>query len=1035
MKISNFAVNKPVTISMIMLIIIVLGGMFFTQLGLDMLPDIEYPIVSVVTTYSSVAAEDIEEVITKPIEDSVSTVKDVKSIKSFSQEGLSAVMIEFNWGTNLDFAAQDVRDKVGMIEDYLPTDASKPLVVKVDIGAMPVLAYGVTSISIDTLELKELLEDNIKEKLERLDGVASVELRGGQQREILVKINKPILESYSLTLNQVTQILRGENINLSGGFIEAAGEEFSLRTVGEYKNLEEIENTVLVVRGDKPIYLKDVAEVIDTHKELRGYGRTNKQDSILLIINKQSGANTTQVADTIKKELPKIKEYLPGDVDFALAMDQSHMIKTSTNSVTNSAIIGGLLAAVLIYIFLRNWRPTLTIFLAIPLSLIATFIPMRLVGYTLNLMTLGGLALGIGMLVDNAVVVIENIYRHLEEGKDRKTAAEIGASEVGMAITASTFTTIAVFFPMALGEGIAGQLSRGLALTIVFALASSLFVALTLVPMMASKIFKKRTAEEYRKTSGEASFERVQRFYKKVITWALNHRMITILITVGLLLATIASIPLIGTEFMPTSDQSMMIVQVSMPVGTSLEETNSAVGILEEKIVGLDSLISATTFIGMTEASSQGVAMGFGGGGVNEAQIMMRLKDKKERSMSSEQIQEYIRKNTPKIKGIEVSFMDMSAALMGGGNTPVVINVFGKDLDELKKITEDIARKISTIEGVRDIDTTFSQSKPELVIKIDREKASHLGLTIGQIGSAVRNSMQGVVATQLRQGGEETDIRVRYDEIYRNNLEQIQNLTITTPVGMMVPLKQVALIEEAVGPVKIDREDRSRLVAVTASVLDRDVGSVISDIKEKLKDLQLPPGYFFEYAGSYEQMQDTFKTLGLALLLAIVLVYMVMASQFESLIDPFVVMFELPLAFIGVGLALLITGQNLSLPSMMGVIMLAGIVVNNAIVLIDYVNQLQKRGMEKHQALIQAGLTRLRPILITSATTVLAMIPMALARGEGSEMMRPMAIAVIGGLTVATVLTLVVIPVIYSIVERISYKTSKQLGNVLNREK
>jgi len=483
---------------------------------------------------------------------------------------------------------------------------------------------------------------------------------------------------------------------------------------------------------------------------------------------------------------------------------------------------------------------------------------------------------------------------------------------------------------------------------------------------------------------------------------------------------------------MPTSDQSMMIVQVKMPVGTSLKETNMAVSLLEEKIVGLDSLISATTFVGLSEGTSQGVALGFGGGGVNEAQIMMRLKDKKDRQMSSVQIQEYIRKNTPKIKGMEVSFMDMSAIMMGGGNAPVVINVFGKDLTKLKEITDGIAQKIATIEGVRDVDTTLSQSKPELVIKIDREKASHLGLTIGQIGSTVRSSMQGVVATQLRQGGEETDIRVRYDEVYRDNLERVKNLTIVLPTGMMIPLKQVAFIDKAEGPVKIDRDDRSRVVAVTANVLDRDVGSVIGDIKEELKNEQFPAGYFIKYAGSYEQMQDTFKTLGLALLLAILLVYMIMASQFESLVDPFVVMFELPLAFIGVSIALLITRQNLSLPSIMGVIMLSGIVVNNAIVLIDYVNQLRKRGIEKHEALIQAGLTRLRPILITSATTVLAMIPMALAKGEGSEMMRPMAIAVIGGLTMATILTLIVMPVIYSIVERISYYTEKHVSNIIN---
>ncbi len=1035
MKLAHFSVNKPVTILMITLIVVVMGGMFFSRLGLDMLPDIEYPVVSVITTYQGVASEDIENVLTKPIEDAVATVKDVKSVKSFSQEGMSAVMIEFNWGTNIDFAAQDVRDKIGLIEGYLPSDSDKPLVLKLDVGAMPVLGYGVTSDSMDTLKLKELLEDNVKDKLERLDGVASIELRGGWEREILIKLNKPQLESYGLSQLQIIQTLRSENINLSGGFIEEGIQEFPLRTVGEYKNLEEIKNTVISVRQGVPIYLKDVAQVIDTHKEIRGYGRTNKKDSILMIINKQSGANTSQVANAVKKELPKLRQYLPQDVNFALAMDQSKMIKSSTDSVSQSAIIGGLLAIFLIFLFLRNWRPTIAIALAIPLSLIATFIPLYLAGYTLNLMTLGGLALGIGMLVDNAVVVIENIYRHLEEGKSRKESAKIGASEVGMAITAATLTTIAVFVPMALGTGVAGQLSRGLALTIVFALTCSLFVALTLVPMVASKIFKKRTVEEYRRTSGEKSFEKLQKFYKKILTWSLNHRIKTILITVALLVITIAMVPFIGTEFMPQTDESMMILQLKMPVGTSLEETGNVVGQMEDVLFKLNDLDNATSFVGMNEAiGGEGVSLGFGGGGINEAMVMIKLKDKQDRKMSGFKIQEVIRKNAPPIRGLEINFIEMSSMLMGGANTPIEIKVFGKDLAELKRITDDIALKITEVKGVRDVDTTLSQSKPELIIKINRETASHLGLSVGQIGSAVKSSMQGVVATQLRQGGEETDIRVRYDEVYRDNIDNVENLTIISPLGLQVPLKQVAEVTKGQGPVKIDREDQSRVVSVTANTTDRDVGSIVSDIKDKLKNEPLPAGYFIEYGGSYKQMQDTFKTLGLALALAILLVYMVMASQFESLTHPLVVMFELPLAFIGVGLALLITRQNLSLPSMMGVIMLAGIVVNNAIVLIDYVNQLRKKGIEKYDALIQGGMTRLRPILITSLTTILGMLPMALARQEGSEMMRPMAIAVIGGLMVSTVLTLVVIPVAYSIVEGISYRASEKVKNIINGE-
>ncbi len=1022
MNLPKFSVDKPVTITMMVLIIVVFGFISFNRLGLDLLPDIEYPVVSIITSYSGVASEDIEDVLTKPIEDAVATVKDVKTIKSISQEGTSIVMVEFNSGTKIDFAAQDVRDKIGLIEDYLPQDANKPLVIKMDVGSMPVVGYGVTCDSLNILELKKILEDNVKDKIERLDGVATMEIRGGQEREILIKLNKQLLESYNLTQSQIVQILRGENINLSGGFIEQGLLELPVRTVGEFKNLDEIKNTVLAVRNDTPIYLYDVADVVDTHKEVRSYSRTNGKDSLLLMVNKQSGANTTQVVESVKKELPKLKKFLPEDIKFSLVMDQSRQIETSTKSVTQSGLIGGLLAIIIVYIFLRNWRPTLAIAMAIPLSLIATFIPLYAVGYTLNLMTLGGLSLGIGMLVDNAVVVIENIYRHLEKIGKRKKAAIIGSNEIALAITASTLTTIAVFLPMSLGSGVAGQLSRGLSLTIIFSLTSSLFIALTLVPMIASKIFKKlEEKEDYKKASGKNHFIKLQNIYKKLLIWSLKNRFKTILIVVSLLFITVATIPFIGTEFMPETDQSIIILQIAMPVGTSLKQTNNATRLVEEVIEEKagENIVSATSIVGQSDDMAEGASMGMSGG-INEAMVLIRLKDKEKRELSNAQIVEIIRQNKPPIKGLEISSMDMASMMMGGANTPIEIKIFGKDLKSLKEISDNIANEIKDIEGVRDIDTTLSQGKPELSITIDREKASYLGLSVGQIGALVKNAMQGVTATQFRQGGEETDIRVRYDETYRDSVEKIEDLTITLPSGSQIPLKQVAKISYDEGPVKINRENQLRVVAVTANVLDRDVGSVVKDIKDKLSNFDMPSGYFIEYGGSYKQMQDTFRTLAWALVLGVLLVYMVMASQFESLIHPFIVMFEMPLAFIGVGLALFITRQTLSLPSFMGVIILAGIVVNNAIVLIDYVNQLRKKGMSKFDALVEGGTTRLRPILITSITTILGMLPMALSKQEGSEMMRPMAIAVIGGLLVATLLTLIIIPVIYSLVEKFS---------------
>ncbi len=1021
MNFAKFSVNKPVTITMIILIIVVFGLLSFSRLGLDMLPEIDYPVVSIVTTYTGVSSQDIEEVLTKPIEDAVSTTKGIKNIKSISREGMSLIMVEFETGTNVDFAAQDLRDKIDLIIDYLPDDASRPMVVKMDVGAMPVLGYGVTSKTLSGLELKQILKDNIKDKLERLDGVAAVDLRGGGEKEILISLNKAKLDSYGLSEAQIIALLRRENINLAGGFIEQGKQEFPLRTVGEYQNIEEIKNIVLAVRDDVPIYLKDVAEIKKTRQEIRGYSRTNGQESVLMLVSKQSGANTSQVVERVKKALPELKKYLPEDVEFYLVMDQSRLIKASTSSTTQSGLIGGLLAMIMVYLFLRNWRPTLAIGLAIPLSIIATFIPVYLVGYTLNLMTLGGLALGIGMLVDNAVVVIENIYRHLEVTGKRKQAAVAGTNEIAMAITASTLTTVAVFLPMAFGSGIAGQLSRGLVLTIIFSLFASLFIALTLVPMLAAKIFKKRTsAQDYRQASGNLQFLKVKGIYEKILAWSLKHRAKTIGLAIGLLILTLSLIPFIGTEFMPTSDQSIMLIKISLPVDSSLTVTDKAVQQVEKVIfsqVG-DNLINVSSFVGQNEGMAQDQAAGFSNAGVNEAMIFIRLKDKAQRPLSQAQITEVIRQHLPKIEGLKVNFVDMASMMMGEAKTPIEIKIFGKDLNTLKKISDDISAQIAVVPGVRDVDTSFKQSKKELDIKINRDKAARLGLSVGQIGQAVKSAVQGQVVTYLRSGGEEIDIRVRYRAQDRDQLNKIKNISILSPSGAIVNLADVAQIKLAQGPVKINRENHLRVVSVTANTLDRDVGSVVNDIKSKLADYQMPSGYFLEYGGAYKQMKESFSTLALALLIGILLVYMVMASQFESLLYPFIVMFEIPLAFIGVGLALFLTRQSLSIPSFMGIIMLGGIVVNNAIVLIDYVNQLRRQGMDKMSALIKGGTTRLRPILITSLTTILGMVPMALSQQEGAEMMRPMAVAVIGGLFVSTALTLVVIPVVYSLVDR-----------------
>ncbi|MCD6335136.1 MAG: efflux RND transporter permease subunit, partial [Candidatus Latescibacteria bacterium] len=921
-------------------------------------------------------------------------------------------------------------------------------VVKFDMSIMPVMLYGVTSEDMNTLELRQLLKDVVKGRIERQEGVASLRLMGGLVREIQVRVDASKLEARALSLDQVVGALRFGNLNLPAGHITKGYKEFLVRSMGEYQNLSEIENTIVGMTpgAGTPIYLKDIAEVADAHHEVRSYGRTQKRDSIILMVSKQSGANTLQVGNRVKKELKEIERILPSDVRFHLFFDQSEIIRRITSRTGGNAVVGGILAVLMIFFFLRNWRPTFTIALAIPLSIIATFIAMYFAGYTLNLMTLAGLALGVGMLVDNAVVVIENIFRHLEEGADRITAAKEGAREVAMAITASTLTTMTVFLPMIFATGIAGKLSRGLALTISFALLASLFVALTLVPMLASVIFKRQRsdpgqANQKRFGEGDSSrmtlFEGIKERYQRVLRWSLSHRKTVLGVTAALFLISLGLIPIVGTEFMPSSDQPFIMLNVEMPVGTSLEETNRLVGKIEDILIAEEGVLTVGAFGGLSESSKMDVAFGSVDAGINVGQLSARLVDKKLRKRSDVEIMDAVRSKLPEVEGVKFEFKDMSKQMMGGGAAaPVDIKVFGKDLATLREISEKIVRRIEGIEGLRDLDTSLRAGKPELRIRIDHEKAGRVGLSVGQVAGTIQTAMQGKVAGQLRSKGDEFDIRVRFREGDRTAIEDIENLTVRSPLGFQIPLKQVAHLEYGEGPVKLDREDQSRLVSVTANVFGRDLGSIMTDVKNAVAPMAkgFPSGYFVEFGGEYEQMRETFVALGAALLLAVLLVYMVMAASFESFAQPLVIMTTLPLAWIGVGLMLLIAGKTISLVSFLGLIMLAGIVVNNGIVLIDYTNQLRKRGVEQHEALIQAGATRLRPILITSGTTILGMIPMALSTSEGAEMRSPIALTVIGGLLTATVLTLVIIPVVYSIVDRISYRTSKRAMEMLHGE-
>jgi HAE1 family hydrophobic/amphiphilic exporter-1 len=1028
-KLPEFSVNKKVTTSMLAMILVVLGAIAFTRLGLDFFPDLEFPTVSIITTYSGASSEDIEKVLTRPLEQVVSSVNRVKKVTSQTSEGVSAINVEFEWGTNLDFAAQDIRDQIALYEQFLPEEAANPLVMKFSLSQFPVIFYGITS-DLPAMKLKTVIEDEIAPRLERLDGVASARVFSQDEREILIDVDKASLESRGLTLDQILMALRAENLNLPAGSLVERHEEILIRTMGEFTGIDDIRRTVVgMTAAGEPVYVSDIAEVKDTLKEIRYASRIQNKNGVYLIISKRSGANTQQTSTAVKKEIAALQATVPGNPVFHIAMDQGDMIEQVTSNTVTNAWQGGLLAIVLIFLFLRNWRPTFVIGIAIPLAIVTTFVAMYAAGYTLNLLTLGGLALGVGNLVDNSIVVIENVFRHLEEGDGVDQASIVGTSEVGMAVTASTMTTISVFFPLMFAKGITGKMTQPLALTIAFSQVASLLVALTLVPLLISLLFRsKKSLKAIVKAPEERQFAKAKAFYRKWLDRALHHRRWVLGGALAAFVLSLAIVPFLGTEFMPAQDQDMIMLKVRMPVGTALEETDRVVGMVETIMAAMPEITVISAQVGSSVEQDAGdAASGFSNAGTHEGLLWVGLVKRDKRKYSDKEILERIRLKLPNLNGVRFEAVDMSQMLLGGASVPVEIKLFGKDLPTLKGQADQIIQLIAGVEGLRDVTHTMAAGKPEVQIKIDRERAYRLGLSVYQVANTVQTATLGKVATRYREGNDEIDVRLRFKKEYRDNMDEVRNIPLRTASGQTVYLGQVADISYGEGPIKIFRENQAREVSVTANTADRDLGSIVREIKERLAGFEkaLPPGYFLEYGGSYEQMQETFLILAGAFALALLLIYMVMASQFEHFVHPFIIMFSVPLGIIGVILGLLITGRTVSLAVLVGVMVLAGIAVNNGIVMIDYINQLIKRGLDRREAILQGATTRLRAVVLTALSTVLGTLPMAFSRSSGSEFRAPMGVAIAFGLTATTVLTLFVIPVIYSIVNKIRFKEKR----------
>ena len=1026
MNLPALSIKYPVTTTMLVLIVMVLGIVSFTRLGVDFFPGLDFPTIAVLTRYPGAASEEIETLITRPLEGAIASVSGIKKLKSTSQEGFSLIQAEFRWGTNLDFAAQDIRNMMELVMPSLPDDVERPIVFKNDIDTMPIIFFGVLSkTDRDLRNLRKLTEDVVEKRLENLPGIAAVVVMGGLDREILVEIDKDRLKAHNLSLEDVKRVIRAQNKDIPGGHITTGSREFIVRTFGKYGSVEQISQTIVKTENSSPVYLKDIAAVKDLYKEIRSYGRTNQKNSVVMYVTKESGTNTVEVADQVFKELDVIRQVLPPDVQIIDVFDTSKLIRDSYKSLGSAVRWGALITTLVIFFFLWNVRATLTLAFSIPFAIIATFVAIYFMGYTLNLVTLCGLALGVGMMVDNSIVVLENTFRHIETGQERKEAAKVGATEVSMAITASTLTTVIVFLPLIYAQGITGQLTRPLGLSVTFSLMASLVVALTLVPVIASRILKIRPG-----VKEERFYDRLRVIHQKAVKYTLNHKAFTLFSSFIVFVLSLLLLMFAGAEFLPKLDETYTTAVLRMEQGTPLEDTLQFVRKIEKTIAEEPEYRSVVSLIGLSEASQFDLIMGAGPSGVNEAEMFYEIAPKNERKRSALDFMEAIRAKIPKLKDGTFFFLQTTDYMTLGGERPIEVKVFGKNLNALKRLSNGVTDCLKGIKGVIDIENSLKMGKPELQIEVDRDKASSMGLTVGEVADTIETAFLGKEVTKYREAGDEYDIRVRFSEKDRSSLQNLEDVLISSPRGFQVNLADIAKIKEGKGPIKIQREDQQRVAVISADTYGRDMGSVMGDIRKSIAAFTFPEGYYFRLGGSLEDIQEFRITMFWTLLLVTLLVYMVMASQFESLFHPLSIMFTVPMAIIGVAIMLVITGTTINVMSFIGMMILMGVVVNNGIVMIDYINQLRAKGMEKGTAIVQGAAIRLRPILMTSLTTIFGLIPLLVSRGEGSELFAPLGITLFGGMITSTFLTLLVLPVIYSLIDTIGEKTRNLLSRI-----
>ncbi len=1020
MKIYESAVKNPVGTSLIFIGVVLIGILFYRQLPIDLYPNIDLNIVSVMTSYAGAGAEDVEANVTRPLEDVLNTTEKLKEITSQSRDGMSMIMLEFDFGTDMDAVMNDVRDKVGMISGFLPDGTEDPLILKFSSDMIPVVILSATAEE-SAGALYKILDEQVANPLNRITGVGTVSVAGAPQREIQVNVVPDKLEAYHISLEQIAQVIASENVNVPAGNFDIGTQTYMLRLEGEFKNSSDLNNIVVGNNQGRTIYLRDVATVKDTVETRVQENYTNGQRSASLVVQKQSGANTVAIADAVRARLPELQKNLPPDIKIETVMDTSDYIKVSINSLLETILLALFIVGVVVLFFLGRWRATVIIMVTIPISLIGSFIYLYLTGNSINIISLSALSITIGMVVDDAIVVLENITTHIQRGSRPKQAAVYGTEEVSLSVIASTLTIIAVFLPMTMVGGFAGVMFKQLGWMVSIIISLSLIIALTLTPMMSAKMMR---------GNKDKKLSRFDRWYNKRILPLLNkldhgysrlvHRVarrrratLFVIILIFVVSMVISAVTL-KTEFMPASDNNTIAMTVEMPTGTRMEvarETGHRIAErMKEKYPEIE-IISFT--VGAADEDNAWAAMQD-----NASNIMsytMRLTEAKNRKKNIYDISDEIRDDLaslPELYRFQVMPGGGDMGMTGGSN--IAVNVFGYDLAATDEIAAELRTKLEKVKGLRDITVSRKDYRLEYQIQFDREKLALNGLNMATAANAVRNRINGLTMSRFREEGEEYNIRVRFEEQYRQSIDDIENILVYNPMGVGVRVRDLGKVVETSTLPQIDRQDRERVVTVSGAIYKRALSDIVSDVNVLLTEIDPPAGVQVEMSGTLEDQQEAFSDLTLLLLIVSLLVYIVLASQFESLTYPFMIILTVPFAFTGSILMLSITGEPLGIMGFVGMIMLVGMVVKNAIVLIDYINLNRERGMSIITAVTHGGRSRLRPVLMTTLTTILGMIPLAIGTGQGSEMWQSLGISIIGGMTFSTVITLILIPALYS---------------------